>query len=570
MLLYKWFFSLTLSAKIFAAMERSLSIDVEASPQHNHGGWITFPFFIATMASLTLAAAGWNNNIIVYLIQKFNIKSIDAAQIGNILSGCINLFPIVAAVVADSFLGSFSVIVISSSLSLLGLILLTLTAILDQLKPPSCETGSPFCQNPSKAQLTILYTSLALASLGAAGTRFTLATMGADQFNNPSHQGVFFNWHFFMFYAGTLVSVVGIIYVEDNVSWGVGFGLCVATNLLGLVIFVFGKRYYRLLKPQGSPFTGLACVMVAAFRKRKVLLSLKKEDYFHELKDDGRKREGTTPSKNFKFLNHAALLTDGDTAPNGTITKPWNLCTTQQVEDLKTLIRISPLWSTGILLCTPIAIQMSLIVLQALAMDRHIGSHFQIPAGSMIVFVMLTACIALVVIDRFLIPICQNLIGRSPTPLQRIGLGHVFTASSMAISAVVESRRLDAARTHKLGGNLVAPMSVLWLVPQLVAVGVAEAFHFTGQVELYYQEFPKSLKSTAAAMVAVFIGVAFYLGTVVVDLVRKTTGWLPNEINDGRMDNVYWVLSVIGVVNFGYYLVCARLYKYQNVLTTNT
>lgn len=180
------------------------------------------------------------------------------------------------------------------------MILLTLTAILDPLKPPSCESGSSLCQHPSKPQLFVLYTSLALASLGTAGTRFTLATMGADQFSNPNHQGIFINWHFFTFYAATLVSVVGIIYVEDNLSWELGFGLCVLANLLGLVIFVLGKRFYRLLKPQGSPFTMLACVMVAAFRKRKILLSSKMEDYCHEPQEGQKKMMGTTSSNNFK------------------------------------------------------------------------------------------------------------------------------------------------------------------------------------------------------------------------------------------------------------------------------
>ncbi|KAJ0810941.1 putative ABC-type nitrate transporter [Helianthus annuus] len=80
-------------------------------------------------------------------------------------------------------------------------------------------------------------------------------------------------------------------------------------------------------------------------------------------------------------------------------------------------------------------------------------------------------------------------------------------------------------------------MSVFWMVPQLVVVDVGEAFLFPGQVMFYYQEFPKSIKSTAAAMVAV-IGIAFYLGTTVVNLIRKTTGWLPDGVCDGRMDNV--------------------------------
>lgn len=127
----------------------------------------------------------------------------------------------------------------------------------------------------------------------------------------------------------------------------------------------------------------------------------------------------------------------------------------------------------------------------------------------------------------------------------------------MAISALVESKRHNLAQSKHL-------ISVLWLVPQLAIVGIGEAFHFPGQVDLYYQEFPDSLKSLSTAMIFLIIAVAFYLSTALIDLVRNV-GWLPDDINYGRLDNVYWVLVVIGVLNFGYYVVCACLYKNQSV-----
>ena len=74
-----------------------------------------------------------------------------------------------------------------------------------------------------------------------------------------------------------------------------------------------------------------------------------------------------------------------------------------------------------------------------------------------------------------------------------------------------------------------------------------------------------SLKSTSTAMIALIIGISFYLSTALIDLVRRVTGWLPDNINAARLDNVYWLLVVGGVINFGYYLVCASLYKYQDV-----
>ncbi|KAI8523954.1 hypothetical protein RHMOL_Rhmol13G0111700 [Rhododendron molle] len=73
----------------------------------------------ATMAGLTLAAGGWINNLIVFLIGEFNVKSIEAAQLWNVVNGCTSMFPVLGAIVADSFLGNFSVICISSLFSLL-------------------------------------------------------------------------------------------------------------------------------------------------------------------------------------------------------------------------------------------------------------------------------------------------------------------------------------------------------------------------------------------------------------------------------------------------------------------
>lgn len=68
---------------------------------------------------LTLAAGGWQANLVVYLIEEFNVKSIDATQVSNVVNGCTTLFPIIGAIVADSFFGCFPVILISSCVSLL-------------------------------------------------------------------------------------------------------------------------------------------------------------------------------------------------------------------------------------------------------------------------------------------------------------------------------------------------------------------------------------------------------------------------------------------------------------------
>ncbi|XP_077239568.1 protein NRT1/ PTR FAMILY 2.7-like [Tasmannia lanceolata] len=541
--------------------------EIEIRRDDKRGGWITFPFIAGNMMGLGMASSGLSANLIVYLIKEFNVKSIKATNISNVVNGCLSLAPIFGAIITDSFFGCFSIVSISTFIALLGMNLLTLTATVHSLRPPSCTLFSSTCETPSTTQFSVLYASIALTAIGVGGTRFNTATMGAYQFDKAKDRDSFFNWYFFALYISFIVGSTFVVYIEDNVGWGWGFGLCAVANGFSLAIFLLGTRFYCHLKPKGSPFTGLARVLTAAIRKRKVAVASESREYYYGGGGVAKFQSPATPTSSFSFFNRAALKTEGDTHLDGSLAKPWRLCTVEQVEDLKTLIKIFPVWSSAIFLHTPIAIQGNLTVLQALSMDRHLGrSHFLIPAGSFLVFVLLASAISLSIIDRFLIPKWRDLTGQHLTPLQRIGLGHVLSIAGMVGSAIVESRRIHTVRSHHLDDDpySLVPMSALWLVPPLVLVGVGEAFHFPGQVGLYYQEFPASFRSTSTAMIALLIGIAYYLSTGITNFVRRITGWLPDNINQSRLDNVYWMLAVIGVLNFGYYLLCTMMYKYQN------
>ncbi|XP_068668254.1 protein NRT1/ PTR FAMILY 2.7-like [Aristolochia californica] len=531
-----------------------------------HGGWITFPFIAGNMMGLGFVFNGVNSNLIVYLIQQFSVKSIDATQIVNIVNGCTNLAPVAGAIIADSYFGCFTVVFIATTVSMLGMLLLILLATIRSLQPSSCQSGSNTrCESASATQFAVLYAALALLAIGVGGTRFNTATMGANQFHKAKDRNMYFNWFFFTMYIAFIAGSTVIVYVDDNVSWGWGYGICLVANAISLALFLTGRRYYRHVEAEGSPFTRLLCVVLAAVRKRKVTVPSGGEGYYQGDRKLAKSRYRQQTSS-FSFFNRAATMVEGDIDETGSIAKPWRLCTVEQVEDLKALIRIFPVWSTSIFLSTPIAIQSNLTVLQALSMDRQLSPHFSVPAGSFTTIVLLASAIALAILDLFLYPSWQKLASHYPTPLQRVGLGHIVNILGMMGFAVVESRRLDVVHSHHLEvvPSSVAPMSAFWLVPPLILVGVGEALHFPGQVAMYYQEFPTALHSTASAMVALLIGIGFYLSAAITDLIRRLTAWLPNDINSGRLDNVYWMLAVLGAFNFGYFLLCAKLYKYQN------
>jgi uncharacterized integral membrane protein len=54
---------------------------------------------------------------------------------------------------------------------------------------------------------------------------------------------------------------------QDNVGWGVGLGVLAGVLAMALALFLFGIKRYRKEGPTGSPFTRLAQVFVASFRK---------------------------------------------------------------------------------------------------------------------------------------------------------------------------------------------------------------------------------------------------------------------------------------------------------------
>ena len=199
------------------------------------------------------------------------------------------------------------------------------------------------------------------------------------------------------------------------------------------------------------------------------------------------------------FLNRAALIADGDVAPaDESVVRPWRICTVQEVEDFKAVVRILPLWSASIILSVAFGKQINSTVLQALAMDRALD-RFTVPAGSMSVVILIFIVVSLILLDRALLPLWQRLTGRTPTPRQRIGAGHALAILSLAASAAVEHHRMATVRAHGEEGHpaWVSQLSAMWLVLPLALAGAGEALYFPGGVTLYYEEFPPSLKNTS-------------------------------------------------------------------------
>uniref|UniRef100_A0A1D1YN52 Putative nitrite transporter At1g68570 n=1 Tax=Anthurium amnicola TaxID=1678845 RepID=A0A1D1YN52_9ARAE len=550
------------------------------------GGLRTTPFIFANEISEKLAVVGFSANMITYLTQQLHMPLAKAATTLTNFSGTASLTPLLGAFLADAYIGRFWTITVSSLIYQIGMITLTLSAALPQLRPPPCPVGKEVCREASSSHLAVLYASLLLSAVGAGGIRACVVAFGAEQFDESDPRQKtrtwnFFNWYYFCMGISILLAVTVVVYIQDNVGWAWGLGIPTIAMAVSVVSFVAGYPLYRNLDPAGSPFTRLMQVAVAAVKKRKLpAVSDPGRLYENEELDEPISIDGKLVHTNhLTFFDKAAIVTEGDgvkeVEEEGKRPNLWRLSTVHRVEELKSVLRMGPIWAAGILVITAAAQQNTFSLQQARTMDRHLSptSSFQIPPGSMTVFTMLSMLATITLYDRLLIPVTRRATGlpRGISFLTRMGIGFAVSVLATLVAGFVEVRRKNAAATHGLldSPHDTVPLSVFWLVPQYGLHGVAEGFSSIGHLEFLYDQAPESMRSTATALFWLSISVGSYVSTLVVSLVHRYSAgpggsnWLPDNLNKGKLEYLYWIITFLQVLNLAYYTVCAHYYTFK-------
>jgi peptide/histidine transporter 3/4 len=85
-------------------------------------------------------------------------------------------------------------------------------------------------------------------------------------------KGSFFNWYYWSINIGSLLSATVLVWVQDNIGWGVGLAIPTVFMMSGLSVFIAGRKVYRYHKVGGSPLTRVSQVVVAALRNYHLML----------------------------------------------------------------------------------------------------------------------------------------------------------------------------------------------------------------------------------------------------------------------------------------------------------
>ncbi|CAH9058933.1 unnamed protein product [Cuscuta europaea] len=267
-------------------------------------------------------------------------------------------------------------------------------------------------------------------------------------------------------------------------------------------------------------------------------------------------------SNAFRWLDKACIKSE-----EGLIKEsPWRVCSMRQVDQVKILISVIPIFACTIVFNTILAQLQTFSVQQASTMNTKLTKTFSIPPASLqaIPYILLIFLVPLY--DFVFVPLARKFKGQGNkydiTPLQRIGLGLFFATFSMVAAAIMENKRRNSS-SHRV------IMSVFWITPQYVIFGVSEMLTAVGLIEFFYKQPLKGMQAFSTAITYCSYSFGFYLSSVLVSVVNKVTGrssshasgWLAdNDLNKDRLDLFYWILAAISFLNFLNYLLWSTWY----------
>ncbi|KAM2097617.1 hypothetical protein ACFX1R_021142 [Malus domestica] len=132
--------------------------------------------------------------------------------------------------------------------------------------------------------------------------------------------------------------------------------------------------------------------------------------------------------------------------------------------------------------------------------------------------------------------------------MQRMGIGMLITVITMITAALVKTKRLQISRKMKMLGTQTdqrVPLSIFWLLPQYILLGLADIFTVVGMQEFFNSRVPTEGRSLASGMYTSVFGVGSYLSAILITAVENITSskggrcWFSDDLSEARLDNLF-------------------------------
>ncbi|XP_023641069.1 protein NRT1/ PTR FAMILY 5.9 [Capsella rubella] len=524
------------------------------------------------------AFKGVASNLVTYLTDVVKMSNSRAAKTVNTWAGFTSMLPLFSASLADAYWDRFFTILASSSVYFVGLVGLTWTAF----------AGS---RSATKTISTcFLYSSLCLVSIGLGVLNPSLQAFGADQLDHDldkdselsfgdqkdakaTRKTHFFQWWYFGVCTGSLMGVTFMAYIQDTFGWVLGFAipgiamfLLILLFLSGCGIYVYSSGAGLKMKTTTTPFEKILKFIQGRVVKKRSIYTLADDKDLDAMELELQERplckcDDSTETDDIKAASKTTKGLENDER------------VFSRLDNVKLVIRLLPIWTMLLMFAVIFQQPATFFTKQGMTMKRNIGSNFRIPPATLQSTITLSIILLMPLYDKILIPITKRIKknGKGISVMERMGVGMFLSIIAIVIAAIVERKRLDISQKMK---NLpdydpeTVPLSIFWLLPQYILLGISDIFTVVGMQEFFYSEVPVRMRTMGFALYTSVFGVGSFVSAALISIVEvysSSTGdcqnWFADDMSEARLDNYYWLLALTSTISFVVYIVLCKFFK---------
>ncbi|XP_059647161.1 protein NRT1/ PTR FAMILY 5.5-like isoform X2 [Cornus florida] len=481
------------------------------------------------------------STMMTYLTNVWKFNLTHAAAIINIWEGVKFVMPIGFALLVDTFMSDFAMLLMSSISYSIGLGFLAIST------PPvlskslgNCSAYKPECIG--HAQKILYYTALAFIAVGISGHAVSLFSFRTKQVNVQTEDenkdkdfGRKLAWHCAGNFAVPIIGGIALPYIKP---WSILFGIQAICTAVATLLFLSGS--YKHDKRRGSHLTNLFRDFVASASK----------------------------------IWHQCLRSAPTALPTGPTRKEQEK-NIETVKDIKIGIRMIPMCMTFIFFGVVISIGKTYFIEQANHMNRKLG-HWTVPLPIFLTFnILINYEFGKVRLSRLYCKIERRIFSGSGSqrygPPTGIAVAMVVSVLCCITAAKVETQRHSVIKSHSLldkpDENI--PMSVFSLLPQFLLLGMVDGISRTCIDEFFQNQAPAPMKRYLTLFTHVLFGLGNMASVLLVYMVGKVSekgekpNWFQDTLNRSRLDNYYWTLTVLSCVILVLYILVALCYPYR-------
>ena len=251
-----------------------------------------------------------------------------------------------------------------------------------------------------------------------------------------------------------------------------------------------------------------------------------------------------------EFTDMKEAKDDHDTAPSVT----------------NAILRLLLIWTTLLIFAVIFQQPMTSFTEQGTLMNHKVGSTFVIPPAMLQSSTTMSVILLMPLYDKIFVPLMRVFTREEKgiTVLQRIGIGMVLSVAAMVTASIVESKRVHFVSE---GDGATHQLSIFWLLPQYILLGVADVFTVVG-MQLFYTQVPSTMRTIGIAHYLSVFGFGNFLGAFLIAVLETTTartgeghGWFSDDPRHEHLDKYYWFLAFIGTVSFVFFTYLCKYYS---------